>query len=233
MPALVDRMIENLVSPQGLAKLVGYGEGTKNQIDGQPESDRRFHYENISWAFFTSLTRFEVQGYDMQNENGIIFVFQLSDFTWKLQNVIFDLSFDRGLGRLDTVVSGEIENAAPQNSDNDAQSDSAKVSDNPISSDHLEKGNAESQADKQTTNQNGKSDVAVAIPVVILRNSPNVLVKLWYEANEQCRGGHGNLQSTLDACDERETYGKRLDALKWCYGREGEYGYQMNWHVCD
>jgi hypothetical protein len=64
------------------------------------------------------------------------------------------------------------------------------------------------------------------------RSDAATMIRLWHEANLQCRGGAGDDQSTHDACDEREAYGKRLDALGWCYGRKGESGYQMKWHRC-
>jgi hypothetical protein len=64
------------------------------------------------------------------------------------------------------------------------------------------------------------------------RNDPETMIKLWHEANSQCRGGPGDQKATLDACEEREAYGKRLGQLGWCYGKPGEAGYQMKWHQC-
>ncbi len=63
-------------------------------------------------------------------------------------------------------------------------------------------------------------------------NTSEVLVALWHEANTVCRGSSGDDQKTHAACDAREVYGARLDTLGWCYGRRGEYGYQMRWHRC-
>lgn len=54
----------------------------------------------------------------------------------------------------------------------------------------------------------------------------------WQDLNSKCRGGSGNEQATLDACADREKVGETLTAADWCYGREGEYGYQMEWHRC-
>jgi hypothetical protein len=64
------------------------------------------------------------------------------------------------------------------------------------------------------------------------RNDPATMINLWYEANEQCRGGSGDDQTTMDACDERGAYAKRLDQLGWCYGKHNQSGYQMKWHRC-
>jgi hypothetical protein len=69
-------------------------------------------------------------------------------------------------------------------------------------------------------------------PPSVFRDNPQTMIRLWHEANGQCRGGAGNEQSTHDACEEREVYGKRLDRLGWCYGKENEFGYQMSWHRC-
>lgn len=66
----------------------------------------------------------------------------------------------------------------------------------------------------------------------ISRDDPKTMVTLWYQANDACRGGPGDSKATWAACDEREAYGKRLDQLGWCYGKRGQYGYQMKWHVC-
>lgn len=64
------------------------------------------------------------------------------------------------------------------------------------------------------------------------RNDPKTMQRLWHEANGQCRGGSGDDPKTDLACDEREAYSKRLNQLGWCYGKEGEAGYQHKWHRC-
>lgn len=64
------------------------------------------------------------------------------------------------------------------------------------------------------------------------RNDLQTMIRLWTQANLQCRGESGDKKSTLDACEEREAYSKRLGQLGWCYGREGEAGYQYRWHPC-
>ena len=64
-------------------------------------------------------------------------------------------------------------------------------------------------------------------------SSPVRLITQWREQNGACRGGSGDSDETLAACDLREAIGSKLQAAGWCYGREGEYGYQMDWHACD
>ncbi|THK36773.1 hypothetical protein EHS39_17695 [Ensifer sp. MPMI2T] len=61
---------------------------------------------------------------------------------------------------------------------------------------------------------------------------PSRIIAQWQDQNGECRGGAGNSDETLRACDRREAIGAKLEAVGWCYGREGEYGYQMAWHVC-
>jgi len=61
---------------------------------------------------------------------------------------------------------------------------------------------------------------------------PLRIISQWQAQNGDCRGGAGNSEETLKACDRREAVGAKLEAVGWCYGREGEAGYQMEWHIC-
>lgn len=63
--------------------------------------------------------------------------------------------------------------------------------------------------------------------------SPNGMLVRWHDQNGKCRGGSGESQETWQACDAREHTQKSLVAAGWCYGRQGEYGYQMEWHRCE
>ncbi len=58
------------------------------------------------------------------------------------------------------------------------------------------------------------------------------LLQRFEQLNGRCRGGSGNDPATWAACDERERLGPRLNALGWCFGREGEMGAEMQWHRC-
>ncbi|WP_262568854.1 hypothetical protein [Agrobacterium tumefaciens] len=64
-------------------------------------------------------------------------------------------------------------------------------------------------------------------------SQPVRLIAQWAEQNAVCRGGSGDLPETNVACERREAIGDKLEAVGWCYGREGEYGYQMRWHACE
>lgn len=64
-------------------------------------------------------------------------------------------------------------------------------------------------------------------------SNPRDLIRLWHEANATCRGSTDpNPPETLEACKVRETLGSQLDRLNWCYGKNGEYGFQMKGHRC-
>ncbi|MBO0128989.1 hypothetical protein [Agrobacterium sp. OT33] len=64
-------------------------------------------------------------------------------------------------------------------------------------------------------------------------SQPVRLIAQWADQNAACRGGSGDLPETNVACERREAIGDKLEAVGWCYGREGEYGYQMRWHACE
>lgn len=61
---------------------------------------------------------------------------------------------------------------------------------------------------------------------------PVRLISQWQDDNSSCRGGSGDSPDTIAACSRREAVGSKLQAVGWCHGREGEYGYQMDWHAC-
>ncbi|MDL2406171.1 hypothetical protein PY650_10920 [Rhizobium calliandrae] len=64
-------------------------------------------------------------------------------------------------------------------------------------------------------------------------SAPVRLISQWQEQNGACRGGSGDSAETLAACDRRERITAKLQTVGWCFGRKGEYGYQMDWHACD
>ena len=62
----------------------------------------------------------------------------------------------------------------------------------------------------------------------------DALIQRWNDLNSDCRGGSGDDPKTLEACDERDqTVGRALEDLGWCYGKEDQAGYQMQWHKCE
>lgn len=61
---------------------------------------------------------------------------------------------------------------------------------------------------------------------------PSAMLALWDEQNFNCRGGSGNDPETWQACEAREHTQTSAQAAGWCYGREGQAGYEMDWHRC-
>ncbi|TGQ20027.1 MAG: hypothetical protein E5V67_01905 [Mesorhizobium sp.] len=61
---------------------------------------------------------------------------------------------------------------------------------------------------------------------------PTKLIRQWQVANENCRGGSGDDPQTEKACNARDALARRLEAAKWCYGKNGQSGYQYRWHRC-
>lgn len=58
------------------------------------------------------------------------------------------------------------------------------------------------------------------------------LMKQEEELNGQCRGGSGDSPKTMAACEKRD---KVLDQIKrkgWCWGSDGQAGYERSWVKC-
>ncbi|MFS2324989.1 hypothetical protein U2P60_06155 [Brucella sp. H1_1004] len=62
---------------------------------------------------------------------------------------------------------------------------------------------------------------------------PTRIISQWHTENQLCRGGSGDSPETHKACGRRDKLDAKLASVGWCYGRPGEYGYQMNWHQCE
>lgn len=66
-----------------------------------------------------------------------------------------------------------------------------------------------------------------------LETKPVRILEQWEDQNTACRGGSGNSQTTMTACERREEIGAKLKSVGWCFGKEGQAGYEMQWHACD
>lgn len=64
-------------------------------------------------------------------------------------------------------------------------------------------------------------------------SSPYLIISQWHDLNSLCRGGTGDEPKTMQSCEQRERVGEKLSRVGWCYGKEGDYGYQMEWHECE
>lgn len=58
------------------------------------------------------------------------------------------------------------------------------------------------------------------------------LIALVEGLNDRCRGGSGDNAETLKACNERDAPMRQLQSLGYCYGKQGQAGYQYEWHHC-
>lgn len=61
--------------------------------------------------------------------------------------------------------------------------------------------------------------------------TPKAMIEAWQQANSGCRGGTDPDKIEI-MCDLRDKIGKALDDKGWCYGEQGQAGYQMKWHSC-
>lgn len=50
--------------------------------------------------------------------------------------------------------------------------------------------------------------------------------------NDKCRGGSGDDEATLKACDERDLILGKIQAQKWCWGHDGQIGADRTWEPC-
>ena len=77
---------------------------------------------------------------------------------------------------------------------------------------------------------------AKGMPIASLSAAPDTkeigaLIAQERALNTRCRGTEGaNPASTV--CTQRNEVGRKLNTLGWCYGRQGEPGYQNEWHSC-
>lgn len=51
-------------------------------------------------------------------------------------------------------------------------------------------------------------------------------------ANSRCRGGSGDSPATAVACAERDELYEQARRAGWCWGHEGQAGYEMAWEPC-
>lgn len=59
-----------------------------------------------------------------------------------------------------------------------------------------------------------------------------VMIDKWQEANSVCRGGSPGQSRTEKACEGRSELEIEFELLGYCYGKQGEAGYQAAWHEC-
>jgi hypothetical protein len=94
-------------------------------------------------------------------------------------------------------------------------------------------GTAEFSLDWNPKTEKIISEVGKVIQTDKAASKPTRIIWQWEEENSLCRGGSGDEAKTLAACDRRELIGRKLETVGWCFGRESDYGYQMQWHACE
>jgi hypothetical protein len=72
--------------------------------------------------------------------------------------------------------------------------------------------------------------VALGMPTMAGAPSTNDVLKKWEDANTHCRGGAG--KETMAWCAIRDGLGYVLDFRNLCYGKQGQAGFEMQWHRC-
>ncbi len=70
------------------------------------------------------------------------------------------------------------------------------------------------------------------LPLLAHTASDESLIKQANKLNDQCRGGSGDNLATIKACDKRDKIIDELALKGWCYGHEGQAGYQRQWEKC-
>lgn len=58
------------------------------------------------------------------------------------------------------------------------------------------------------------------------------LMKQEEELNEQCRGGSGDSPKTMAACEKRDKVFDQIMRKGWCWGSDGQAGYERSWVKC-
>jgi len=58
------------------------------------------------------------------------------------------------------------------------------------------------------------------------------LIRQQEDLNSQCRGGSGDSPKTLAACESRDKLLEQIHQRGWCWGKEGQAGYERSWVKC-
>lgn len=60
----------------------------------------------------------------------------------------------------------------------------------------------------------------------------DILVQDFHSYDSSCRGGSGDQNETWTACGSRDYAATLLAKFGWCHGEQGQYAYEMKWHLC-
>jgi hypothetical protein len=106
-PALVDDAVDAIVTPSGLSAFISNPENAMSStldkdVSKKANPSTSFHWKNVEYAFFTSLTEFEVR-----TDSDITLQFSLSGLSWKLDGIILPNKATRKK-RLASMNKGQI-----------------------------------------------------------------------------------------------------------------------------
>lgn len=74
--------------------------------------------------------------------------------------------------------------------------------------------------------------VLIAAPVHSQSQYPKAQIDQAERLNDRCRGGSGDDPATMKACEQRDAAYDRLEKAGWCYGKDGDAGFQRKWQRC-
>jgi hypothetical protein len=74
--------------------------------------------------------------------------------------------------------------------------------------------------------------ICLSLPLLAYAISDENLIKQADKLNGQCRGGSDDNPATMRACDKRDKLVDELASKGWCYGHEGQAGYERQWEKC-
>jgi hypothetical protein len=71
-----------------------------------------------------------------------------------------------------------------------------------------------------------------AFPVLAQDDETTRLLEDVVTLNTRCRGGSGDDMETWMACGARDYVSYLLSERGYCYGKEDQAGFEMEWHAC-
>lgn len=107
----------------------------------------------------------------------------------------------------------------------------------PVFSSHIARTDRDDQALSMVCEQYGASLTQRNLPPPEAsrdREPPVEIARLIDTAREldrRCRGTEGADPSS-SVCDERNAAFDQVNNAGWCYGKDGQFGYQSEWHAC-
>jgi len=72
----------------------------------------------------------------------------------------------------------------------------------------------------------------LTLPCFTYAASDENIIKQVTRLNDQCRGASGDDPAAMRMCDKRDKLIDELTSKGWCYGHEGQAGYERQWERC-